>query len=130
MNASQTKERRPKRVPIHNLLVPVFLKARRVRFFSGRVFLTAKGRAPHEDSLKLPWRKALDAVGLQPRPRIHDLRHTWPTNAMRSRLYPLILDSIVGHGDSLYVSISDEDLVGEIDRMRFDVGETEIWVQK
>jgi hypothetical protein len=51
-------------------------------------------------------------------------------------LYPLIVDSIVGHGDrrkdvrSLYVSISDEDLVGEIDRMRFDVGETEIWVQK
>lgn len=75
-------------------------------------------------------------MGLQPRPRIHDLRHTWLTNAMRSRLYPLIVDSIVGHGDrrkdvrSLYVSISDEDLVKEIDRMRFDLGETEIWVQK
>lgn len=136
LNASQTKERRPKRVPIHKLLIPDFLKARRVRSFSGRVFLTAKGRAPHEDSIKLPWKKALDALGLQPRPRIHDLRHTWLTNAMRSRLYPLIVDSIVGHGDrrkdvrSLYVSISDEDLVREIDRMRFDVGETEIWVQK
>ena len=51
---------------------------------------------------------------------------------MRCRLYPIIVDSIVGHGDrrkdvrSLYVSISDEDLVKEIDRMRFDVGETEI----
>ncbi len=31
---------------------------------------------------------------------------------------------------SLYVSISDEDLVKEIDRMRFDLGDTEIWVQK
>lgn len=72
LNASQTKDRRPKRVPIHKLLVPVFLKARKVRSFSGRVFLTAQGRAPREDSLKLPWRKALDAVGLQPRPRIHD----------------------------------------------------------
>jgi hypothetical protein len=55
---------------------------------------------------------------------------------MRSRLYPLFVYSIVGHGDrrkdvrSLYVTISDEDLVGEIDRMRFDVGATEIWVQK
>jgi len=136
LNASQTKERRPKRVPIHKLLVPVFLKARKLRSISGHVFLTSKGRIPHEDSLKLPWRKALDAVGLQPRPRIHDLRHTWLTNAMRSRLYPLIVDSIVGHGDrrkdvrSLYVTISDEDLVREIDRMRFDMGETEIWVQK
>jgi hypothetical protein len=55
---------------------------------------------------------------------------------MRSRLYPLVVDSIVGHGDrrkdvrSLYVTISDEDLVREIDRMNFDQGETEIWVQK
>jgi integrase len=136
LNASKTKERRPKRVPIHKLLVPDFLKARKLRSLSGHVFLTAKGSSPHEDSLKLPWRKALDAVGLQPRPRIHDLRHTWLTNAMRSRLYPLIVDSIVGHGDrrkdvrSLYVTISDEDLVQEIDRMRFDLGETEIWVQK
>ena len=31
---------------------------------------------------------------------------------------------------SLYVTIRDEDLVREIDRMRFDLGETEIWVQK
>ncbi len=51
---------------------------------------------------------------------------------MRSRLYPLIAVGIVGRGDrrkevgSLYVSIGDEDLVREIDPMRFDVGETEI----
>jgi hypothetical protein len=55
---------------------------------------------------------------------------------MPSRPYPLIVHSIVGHGDrrrdvrSLYVTISDEDLVREIDRMRFDLGETEISVQK
>jgi hypothetical protein len=56
----------------------------------------------------------------------------WLTNAMRNRLSPLIVDSIVGHGNrrkdvgSLYVSVSDEDPVREIDRMRFDLGETEI----
>jgi hypothetical protein len=55
---------------------------------------------------------------------------------MRSRLYPLIVSSIVGHGDKkrdvrgLYVTINDEDLVREIDRMNFDQGETEIWVQE
>jgi len=54
----------------------------------------------------------------------------------KTRLDPSAVDSIVGHGDrrkdvrSLYVTISDEDLVKEIDRMNFDQGKTEIWVQK
>jgi len=52
---------------------------------------------------------------------------------MRSGLHPLIADAIVGHGDrkkdvkSVYLTISDEDLVREIDRLTFDHGETEIW---
>jgi hypothetical protein len=50
-------------------------------------------------------------------------------NAIRSRIYALIVDSIVGHTD-LYVSISDDDLVGEIDRMKFDQGESAICIQK
>jgi len=55
---------------------------------------------------------------------------------MRSRLYPLIVDGIVGHGNrkkdvrSLYVMISDEDLVREIDQMKSDQGQTGISVQK
>ena len=52
---------------------------------------------------------------------------------MRSGLHPLIADAIVGHGDrkkdvkSLYLTISDTDLVREIDRLTFDHGKTEIW---
>lgn len=55
---------------------------------------------------------------------------------MRSILHPLIADAFVGHGDrkkdvkSLYITISDEDLVREIDRLTFDHGETEIWGSK
>jgi len=43
-------------------------------------------------------------------------------------------NDIVNHGDrkkdvrSLYLSISDKDLLDAIDRMRFDFGETEIRV--
>jgi hypothetical protein len=54
---------------------------------------------------------------------------------MRSGVHPLIADAIVGHGDrkktvqSLYLSISDADLLSAIDRMRFDKGETEIFVK-
>lgn len=63
----------------------------------------------------------------------HDLRHCWKTNAMRSGLHPLIADAIAGDGDrkkdvkSLYLTINDEDLVREIDRLTFDHGKTEIW---
>jgi hypothetical protein len=66
-------------------------------------------------------------------PRIHDLRHCWKTNAIRSGLHPLIADAIVGHGDrkkdvkSLYLTINDEDLVREIERLSLDHGKTEIW---
>ena len=55
---------------------------------------------------------------------------------MRSGVHPAIADTILGHGDkkkslqSLYMTISDDDLIRAIDTMRFDVGETAIWVKK
>jgi integrase len=136
LGANQTKERRPKRVPIHKDLIPILEATGKSNSFSGRVFLTFRGNAPHEDSLKKPWQEAVDSVGLKPAPRIHDLRHCWKTNAMRSGLHPDIADAIVGHGNkkraprTVYLSISDDDLVREIDRMKFDQGDTEIWLQK
>jgi integrase len=75
-------------------------------------------------------------MGFNPRPRVHDLRHCWLTNAARSGVHPATADAITGHGDkkkalqSLYTSISDKDLVKAIDMMQFDTGETEIWVKK
>lgn len=136
LGAAQTKERRPKRVPIHRDLVPILEVAGRASSFSGRVFRTPLGNPPHEDSLKKPWREVADSLEFDPTPRIHDLRHCWKTNAMRSGVHPVIADAIVGHGDrkkdvrSLYLSINDEDLVREIDRLTFDHGKTEIWGQK
>jgi len=53
---------------------------------------------------------------------------------MRSGVHPAIADMITGHGNkkkslqSLYLTISDADLIAAIDRMRFDKGETEMWV--
>lgn len=99
-----------------------------------RVFLNAEGSPPHEDSLSRVWRTAVKAVGIDPRPTVHDLRHCWKTNAMRSRVHPAIADAIVGHGDrkkdvrSLYLSISDADLLDAVDRMVYDHGETDIRV--
>jgi integrase len=135
LDMAMTKERRPKRVPISRILIPEFEKANRVRrLFQDRAFLNAEGSPPHEDSLSRVWRTAVKAVGIDPGPTVHDLRHCWKTNAMRSRVYPAIADAIVGHGDrkkdvkSRYLSISDADLLDAIDRMKWDSGETEIHV--
>jgi integrase len=99
LSANQTKERRPKRVPIHKDLIPVLRAAGDKRRLNNRVFLTPMGNTPNEDSLKKPWREALESLEFDPMPRIHDLRNCWKTNAMRSGLHPLIADAIVGHGD-------------------------------
>lgn len=74
------------------------------------------------------------AVGTETRLIVHDFRHCWKTNAMRSGVHPVIADMIVGHGNrkkdlqSLYISMSDADFVAAIDRMKFDSRDTEIWV--
>ena len=53
---------------------------------------------------------------------------------MRSGVHPVIADMIVGHGNrkkdvqSVYLTVSNADLVAAIDRMKFDSGDTEIWV--
>ena len=83
-----------------------------------------------------PSREALESLDLDAMPRIHDSRHCWKTNAMTSGLYQAKADAIVGHGDrkkdarSMHLTISDADLVREIDRLTFDHGKTEIWCSK
>ena len=86
-------------MPIHKDLVPALRAAGKVSTFSGRVFLKPEGRPPNEESLKKPWREAVESVDLKPAPRIHDLRHCWKTKAIRSGLHPLIADAIGDHGD-------------------------------
>ncbi|MEW6140363.1 MAG: hypothetical protein AB1733_19255 [Thermodesulfobacteriota bacterium] len=70
------------------------------------------------------------------KPKVHDLRHCRFTNAVRSSVYPHIADAIVGHGDkkksleSLYLTLSYDDLIKAIDMMELDRGETEIRVKR
>ena len=121
---------------IHRLLVPVSkrIKAGKLRSISSRVFLTDRGKPPYPDSLRNPWRKAAKIVGLDPIPTLHDLRHVWATNAMRSGMDPRISETIMGHAlkkkdvKHRYLHVSDEDLVRAINRMKFDFGKTQIWI--
>ena len=132
LTEDQTKERKRKRVPISQRLLPILVEVGHVRLMSKKVF-HIRGREPSEDSLRKPWVVAVKAAGLDPTPTIHDIRHVWKTNAMRSGMDYEIREAIVGHrtGKTMaerYGRISDEDLVKAIDAVTFDHGKTEILI--
>lgn len=129
-----TKEGQWKRVPIHRDLVYILQEVVKVRSLStSRIFLL-NGRPVSPDSIRTPWVAAATAIGLDPSPTFHDLRHTWKTNARRSGIDPEIREAIMGHGDRTrsvrerYGQISDQELVKAINMMTLEHGETEIWL--
>ncbi len=122
-------------------LFPYFEEAMKVSGVgSEKVFLLTDRQGTRPVTLegaKNPWRRACEALKLGlPRPRFHDLRHTWRTNARRSRIDADYAEAIMGHGDRArsvrerYGRISDKELIDAIDQMTFDNGETEILVAK
>jgi integrase len=138
LRPEDTKEGKPKRIPVHGDLVPILAEAMSIPYLlSDRVFLVQdhKGiRPPGVDTVDNPWARACKILGFDPHPRFHDLRHTWRTNARRSGMDYQIAESIMGHwhkGKSVndrYGRISDDELLQAIDRMTFDHGKTEIVV--
>jgi integrase len=140
LRADQTKESKGKRIPIREELVPILEKAMgHSAKSSDRVFLINGEKPPSEHSLRKPWKKALELTVLsaeQPNRNfelltIHDLRHVWKTNAMRSGMDMEIRKAIMGHSRGIsgrYGRISDEDLALAIDGMDFNKGDTEIWI--
>ncbi len=79
----------------------------------------------------------MDLMGLFPRPRLTDLRHTWRRNARRSKVSEPIAESILGHWTAEATVnrrygrwIETDELIEEIDRMTFDHGKTHIFVPR
>lgn len=147
LQSTETKEGRPKRVPIRLELVSILEEAMRVPVLgTDQVFLLRDYRGirpPTLEALKNPWGKALDKInrdlkeqGLdpwpKPWPRFHDLRHTWRANARDSGMDPDIAEMVLGHAgrskpvSQRYGRISDETLVRAVDSMTFEHGETEV----
>jgi integrase len=129
-HGTEVKEGKAKRVPVHRELIPLFERVGKIRSLNDdRLFNTSN------QSLRLPWTRALDKLQWpEPRPRFHDIRHTFKTNCRRSGIDSEIRESILGHSNrSLDVSerygvISDEELVSAIDRFTYDHGLTQILV--
>ncbi|MEW6352232.1 MAG: tyrosine-type recombinase/integrase [Thermodesulfobacteriota bacterium] len=140
LGPEDTKERHRKRVPIHKDLVPILEEAFRVTSLgSDKVFLMRDNsgvRAPSPHSIKNPWVRTVAGMDFDPKPRLHDLRHTWRTNARRSGVDAQIAEMVMGHwfrGKAVserYGRISDQELLDAVDKMTFDHGETEIWTAR
>ena len=136
LGPGDTKEGHWKRVPIHRELVPFLERALKVQSLETSAVFLVKGRPPNKHSLKNPWLKAVRTLELEPRPRFHDFRHTWKTNARRSGMDPEIREAILGHWfrgrnvNERYGRISDGELIQAIDQVSFDNGETEIVVAR
>ncbi len=139
LRPDETKEHHWKRVPIHHDLVPILEASLQVSTAGDGVFSVTVGRGVRPINLeaaKNPWRRACRILKLEePWPRFHDLRHTWKTNARRSRMDPEIRESILGHWFKeksvmeRYGIINEVELLQAIDSMTFDHGETEIWAR-
>jgi integrase len=134
-HAVETKEGKSKRVPIHKDLLSIFERLGKVRVLNDDQIFQYEGRCVAYDSLQWPWFRALDRLEWQaPRPRFHDLRHTWKTNARRSGLDSEIREMILGHaGRTLNVAerygfVSDDELVNAIDKFTYEHGLTQILV--
>lgn len=136
LDPGMTKEGHWKRVPIHRELVPILENVMRVQALGTDKLFLIGSRPPHRSSLKKPWAKAVKGLEMRQRPRFHDLRHTWKTNARRSGMDPEIREAIMGHWyrgrnvNERYGRIGDAELIKAVDLMTFDHGQTEILVAK
>ncbi len=134
LGPDDVKEGKWKRVPIHRDLVPILEGVMKVRSIETNKIFLVEGRPPCRTSIRKPWVAAVTAVGLDPGPRFHDLRHTWKANARRVGMDPEIRERILGHWSRTktvaerYGGISDEELIRAIDSMTFDNGDTLIVV--
>ncbi len=132
LGPEDVKESHWKRVPIHLALVPILETVMKVQSIKSDRIFVSRSKPQTRHSIRKPWNKAIQKVGLDPAPTFHDLRHTWKTNARRSGMDPEIRESIMGHwfrGKTVterYGRISDEELILAVDSMTFDNGRTEI----
>ena len=129
-HATDTKEGKSKRVPIHRELIPVFERIGKIRSLSDDKLFQVEPQSIHK-----PWPRALMKLNWEkPTPRFHDLRHSWKTNARRSGIDSEIRELIMGHADKKlsvterYGFVSDEELVTAIDKFTYDNGLTQILV--
>jgi integrase len=91
---------------------------------------TYQGKPISWGMIKKAWKLAVQRSGLDGL-QLKDLRHSWKTNAHRSRMDPATRNFICGHSsrrvvEDLYIHLSDEELLKAVDSMTFDHGWTQL----
>ena len=64
----------------------------------GHVFTREDGAPWHPDRVRVLFQRAVKATGA-PRIRMHDLRHTWATLALRAGVHPKVVQERLGHAN-------------------------------
>jgi integrase len=136
LTGMDTKEAKPKAVPIHHDLVPLLERLLPVRSPEhDHVFLLndRRGLRPvTKYCVELAMRRIYKVLNPDPRWRFHDLRHTFKANCARSGVEDRISERILGHSDGYlavnrrYGEISEGELIQAIDKLKVDNGETRI----
>ena len=97
VEATNTKSKRLKRIPINSLLKSVLLKQKLITRFNEHVFLTPDGnRYKRQDSLKHSFLGACRRARIQ-NLRFHDLRHTFASRAVETGAPIVAISKILGH---------------------------------
>jgi integrase len=124
LHATETKESHSKRIPIHRDLLPMFELLGKIRDLTDDHVFKVNGHKVDVQSCKRPWDRVLDKLKwAKPRPRFHDLRHSWLTNARRSKIDHEMRQAILGHSDRTlpvterYDWINDKEFVEAIDKL-------------
>jgi len=65
---------------------------------TGHVFAREDGEPWHPDRVRVLFQEAVKATGA-PRIRMHDLRHTWATLALRAGVHPKVVQERLGHAN-------------------------------
>jgi hypothetical protein len=84
----------------------------------------------NSNMVKKAWNLAVKKAGLTGL-QMRDLRHTWKTNAHRSKMDTTTRNAICDHSsrcaaEDLYINLSDQDLLSAVDAMTFNNGWTQL----
>jgi len=97
LGPQDTKEGKPKRVPVHDDLVPVLTLALSTKAEGTDNVFLRDGKSIPRTQMRRYWESAVRKAEL-PRPiTFHDIRHAWKANARLSKVDLEIREEIMGH---------------------------------
>jgi len=97
IEATNTKSKRLKRIPINSKLKSILLKQKLITGYSENVFLTPEGNSyKRQDSLKYSFQRACKRAGIK-NLRFHDLRHSFASRAVEAGAPIVAISKILGH---------------------------------